>query len=89
LLRNGNSITDSKTGSLEIFGEPVLFQLGAISPPAIVFAFAEVFSQPVQAPAPSATPQDTVSISSSAKQALASNTKQASGADANPGGENH
>jgi hypothetical protein len=33
--------------------------------------------------------QDTVTISQQARQALASNTKQASGGDTNPGGDNH
>jgi hypothetical protein len=33
--------------------------------------------------------QDTVTISQEARQALASNTKQASGGDTNPNGDNH
>jgi hypothetical protein len=33
--------------------------------------------------------QDTVTISQQARQALASNTKQASGGDSNPSGDNH
>jgi len=33
--------------------------------------------------------RDVVTISQEARQALASNTKQASGADAKPGGDNH
>jgi hypothetical protein len=33
--------------------------------------------------------QDTVTISQEARQALASNTEQASGGDTNPGGDNH
>jgi len=42
-----------------------------------------------QAAAQNAGVRDTVSISQEARQALASNTKEPSGADANPNGDNH
>ncbi len=46
-------------------------------------------AQPPKAPAQTAAPQDKVTISPQAQQALASNTKPAASGDVNHDGDNH
>lgn len=46
-------------------------------------------AQPTKAPAQTAAPQDNVTISPQAQQALASNTKPAASGDINHDGDNH